>query len=210
MRAERDRVAKDFRARGQEAAERIRATGYFADVVVEGREGASPGQVIVDVDVERVRLPNGRRVDLEVIRHPGGAAAVCGLVILYSTNEFEFLVLADTGESEVFYDSAITDLRFGDRAIDYDSVELTFDLEPGLLKEGENLVEIGGVTRKISVAMTPEAQVGDYVIVHTGFALSVLDQQEAEETLRLFAEIAALEAKEAMPDAASGAAAEAA
>jgi prolyl-tRNA synthetase len=33
----------------------------------------------------------------------------------------EFLVLADTGESEVFYDSAITDLRFGDRAIDYDS-----------------------------------------------------------------------------------------
>ncbi|NCO22710.1 MAG: proline--tRNA ligase [Rhodobacterales bacterium] len=35
----------------------------------------------------------------------------------------EFLVLADTGESEVFYDSEITDLKFGDRAIDYDSVE---------------------------------------------------------------------------------------
>ncbi len=35
----------------------------------------------------------------------------------------EFLVLADTGESEVFYDSDITDLKFGDRAIDYDSVE---------------------------------------------------------------------------------------
>ncbi|MGC9368293.1 MAG: proline--tRNA ligase [Paracoccaceae bacterium] len=35
----------------------------------------------------------------------------------------EFLVLADTGESEVFYDSEITDLRFGDREIDYDSVE---------------------------------------------------------------------------------------
>jgi hypothetical protein len=32
----------------------------------------------------------------------------------------EFLVLADTGESEVFYDSEITDLRFGDREIDYD------------------------------------------------------------------------------------------
>jgi hydrogenase expression/formation protein HypC len=57
-------------------------------------------------------------------------------------------------------------------------------------------VEIGGVTRKISVAMTPEAKVGDYVIVHTGFALSVLDQEEAEETLRLFAEIAALEEQE--------------
>ncbi|WP_127114275.1 proline--tRNA ligase [Shimia sediminis] len=35
----------------------------------------------------------------------------------------EFLVLADTGESEVFYDSAVTDLSFGDREIDYDSVE---------------------------------------------------------------------------------------
>jgi len=35
----------------------------------------------------------------------------------------EFLVLAETGESEVFYDSEITDLKFGDRAIDYDSVE---------------------------------------------------------------------------------------
>ena len=35
----------------------------------------------------------------------------------------EFLVLAETGESEVFYDSEITDLRFGERAIDYDSVE---------------------------------------------------------------------------------------
>ncbi|WP_417700966.1 proline--tRNA ligase [Pseudophaeobacter sp.] len=35
----------------------------------------------------------------------------------------EFLVLAETGESEVFYDSAVTDLSFGDRAIDYDSVE---------------------------------------------------------------------------------------
>ena len=38
-------------------------------------------------------------------------------------NTHEFLVLAETGESEVFYDSAITDLKFGDRQIDYDSVE---------------------------------------------------------------------------------------
>ena len=54
-------------------------------------------------------------------------------------------------------------------------------------------VEIGGVQRAISLALTPEAQVGDYVIVHTGFAISVLDQEEALETLRLFAEIGALE-----------------
>ena len=38
-------------------------------------------------------------------------------------NTHEFLVLAETGESEVFYDSAITDLKFGNRQIDYDSVE---------------------------------------------------------------------------------------
>jgi len=40
----------------------------------------------------------------------------------------EFLVLADTGESEVFYDSAVTDLTFGDRAIDYDSVDQCADI----------------------------------------------------------------------------------
>jgi hydrogenase expression/formation protein HypC len=53
-------------------------------------------------------------------------------------------------------------------------------------------VELSGVERKISLALTPEAQVGDYVIVHTGFALSVLDEEDAQETLRLFAEIGAL------------------
>ena len=53
-------------------------------------------------------------------------------------------------------------------------------------------VEIGGVRRKISLALTPEAKVGDYVIVHTGFAISLLDEQEAQETLRIFAEMAAL------------------
>jgi len=50
-------------------------------------------------------------------------------------------------------------------------------------------VEIGGVRRTISLALTPEARVGDYVIVHTGFAISVLDEEEAQETLSLFAEL---------------------
>jgi hydrogenase expression/formation protein HypC len=53
-------------------------------------------------------------------------------------------------------------------------------------------VEIGGVRRTISLALTPDAQVGDYVIVHTGFALSLLDQEEAQETLKMFAEMEAL------------------
>jgi hydrogenase expression/formation protein HypC len=51
-------------------------------------------------------------------------------------------------------------------------------------------VEIGGVRRKVSLALTPEAKVGDYAIVHTGFAISILDEQEAQETLKLFAEMA--------------------
>jgi len=58
-------------------------------------------------------------------------------------------------------------------------------------------VDLGGIERQISLALTPEAGVGDYVIVHTGFALSVLDEQEAQETLRLFAEIGALADEEA-------------
>ena len=66
---------------------------------------------------------------------------------------------------------------------------------PTLIKsiDGQNAqVELGGVERTISLVMTPEARVGDYVIVHTGFALSVLDEAEAQETLSMFAEIEAL------------------
>jgi hydrogenase expression/formation protein HypC len=50
--------------------------------------------------------------------------------------------------------------------------------------------EIGGVGRTISLALTPEAQVGDYVLVHTGFAIGVVDDDEAQETLRLLEELA--------------------
>lgn len=51
-------------------------------------------------------------------------------------------------------------------------------------------VEMGGVLLRVSLALTPEVQVGDYVLVHTGFAIARLDEQEALETLALFAEIA--------------------
>jgi hydrogenase expression/formation protein HypC len=66
---------------------------------------------------------------------------------------------------------------------------------PTLIKsiDGQNAqVELGGVERTISLVMTPEAKIGDYVIVHTGFALSVLDEEDAQETLAMFAEIDAL------------------
>ncbi|MFH1084416.1 MAG: HypC/HybG/HupF family hydrogenase formation chaperone [Chloroflexota bacterium] len=52
-------------------------------------------------------------------------------------------------------------------------------------------VELGGVLRDVSLVLTPEALVGDYVLVHTGYAISVLDEHEAQETLALLAEMEA-------------------
>jgi hydrogenase expression/formation protein HypC len=57
----------------------------------------------------------------------------------------------------------------------------------------EATVDIGGVTRKTSLMLTPEANVGDYVLMHTGFAINVIDEEEAQETMRLLEEMAALE-----------------
>jgi hydrogenase expression/formation protein HypC len=54
-------------------------------------------------------------------------------------------------------------------------------------------VEVGGVSRKISVQLTPEVQKDDYVLVHAGFAIQVVDEEEARETLKLFEELGALE-----------------
>ena len=51
------------------------------------------------------------------------------------------------------------------------------------------VVEIGGVTRRASIQLTPEAKVGDYVLLHTGYAINVIDPAEAEETLKLLREI---------------------
>ncbi len=50
-------------------------------------------------------------------------------------------------------------------------------------------VDFSGVRRRISVVLTPEVRVGDYVVIHTGFAISVLDEAEALETLKLFEEL---------------------
>lgn len=61
-------------------------------------------------------------------------------------------------------------------------------------KEAE--ADMGGISRRISLWLTPEAKVGDYVLIHTGYAISVLDQEEAEETLRLFEQIAQAAAEE--------------
>ena len=64
---------------------------------------------------------------------------------------------------------------------------------PALIKKVEGKeadVEIGGISRHISLWLTPEAKEGDYVLLHTGYAISIIDQKEAEETLRIFEQIA--------------------
>lgn len=52
-------------------------------------------------------------------------------------------------------------------------------------------VDMGGVRKQVSLALLDEVQLGDYVIVHVGYALTLLDQDEAEHTLALFAQMAA-------------------
>ena len=66
---------------------------------------------------------------------------------------------------------------------------------PALIKtiNGEQaVVDIEGVTRDVSLQLTPEAKVGDYVLLHTGYAISVIDADEAEETMNVLREIADL------------------
>jgi hydrogenase expression/formation protein HypC len=51
-------------------------------------------------------------------------------------------------------------------------------------------VDFGGVTREASLILVPDAIVGEYVLVHAGFAIELLNEGEAEETLKLFRELA--------------------
>lgn len=63
---------------------------------------------------------------------------------------------------------------------------------PALIKsidDQQAKVDIEGVTRDVSIQLTPEAKVGDYILMHTGYAISVIDAAEAEETLKLLKEL---------------------
>ena len=51
-------------------------------------------------------------------------------------------------------------------------------------------VDVGGVRRTISLMLLPEVQIGDYVYLHAGFAISIVDEEEALESLRLLRELA--------------------
>lgn len=58
------------------------------------------------------------------------------------------------------------------------------------LRSGDTaLVDLGGIRKEISIALVPEAQVGDYVIIHVGYALGLIDPEEAQRTLDMFDEL---------------------
>ena len=64
------------------------------------------------------------------------------------------------------------------------------DLENNIAK-----VEVGGVRRNVNTGMLDEVAVGDYVLIHVGFAMSKVDEREAAETLRLLEDLGSYEAE---------------
>lgn len=50
-------------------------------------------------------------------------------------------------------------------------------------------IDFGGVTREVCLAYVPEAKPGDYAIIHVGFALSILSEMEAQETIEMLRQI---------------------
>ena len=64
---------------------------------------------------------------------------------------------------------------------------------PAMIKSVDGLsaeVEIGEVSRRISIWLTPDVKPGDYVLLHTGYSINVIDEDEAKETLRLLEAVA--------------------
>jgi hydrogenase expression/formation protein HypC len=60
-------------------------------------------------------------------------------------------------------------------------------------------IDFGGVTREACLAYVPEAKVGDYTLIHVGFALNLISEEDAQETLTLLREIAQFEEQAAEP-----------
>ena len=65
-----------------------------------------------------------------------------------------------------------------------------------IYKNGELLmgkIDFGGVFREACLSYTPEAKVGDYVLIHVGFALNIISEEEAKETISLLEQISSLD-----------------
>ncbi|WP_088278960.1 HypC/HybG/HupF family hydrogenase formation chaperone [Ideonella sp. A 288] len=66
-----------------------------------------------------------------------------------------------------------------------------------LKSDEEAVVDLGGVRKTVSIALVPQAREGDYVIVHVGHAIGLIDPVEAQATLALFAELQATQGEAA-------------
>ena len=71
---------------------------------------------------------------------------------------------------------------------------------PGKILSKENIggvdigrVQFGAITRQVALSFVPEAEVGDYVMVHVGFAISRVDAEEAQRTYEILEQLGALE-----------------
>jgi hydrogenase expression/formation protein HypC len=74
---------------------------------------------------------------------------------------------------------------------------ISVDDSPALMRSGK--VDFGGILKEVSLAYVPEAKLGDYVLVHVGFALSIVDETEANqvfEYLKKMDELAELEGEQ--------------
>ena len=63
---------------------------------------------------------------------------------------------------------------------------------PGKITEIQDMlatVDISGVCRKVSLMLLPEAKVGEFVLIHAGFAIQTIDEEEVRKTLELFKEL---------------------
>jgi len=65
-------------------------------------------------------------------------------------------------------------------------------VEPDPLGMHMGKVSFGGITKEVCLAYTPEAEVGDYVVVHVGFSISVIDEEQAHEVFRYLKEMGEL------------------
>ena len=65
--------------------------------------------------------------------------------------------------------------------------------DSGGMKMGK--VDFGGVVRETCLAYVPEIEIGDYTLIHVGFAISQLSEEEAQETLALLRELGEFEAE---------------
>jgi len=97
--------------------------------------------------------------------------------------------------------SFVTDRGSEQYCTDYGEIAVCLAI-PGKILEIQELgqmraarVQFGGIVRQVSLDFVPEAGLGDYVMVHVGFAISRVDSSEAERTYKLLQDMGALEAE---------------